>query len=492
MTKPATTITTSHTMRLRSRNNSESTANINHTSRRTTGRSVLGDVSNKRNAQSNVSNETVKERATKRTKPNPQCMVAASYGNSHNENPAEYENFSMKRNRHTETSSGLTEILEHSRQSSYPPKNDNKKRRVSDEYSVPYDESYTTSSVEGNRDPTEDDAHSREDRQEIDHQSYYAVPQEYRLHRTTYSRDLYKCSLAPMDIKDTEDVLMASDYVTDMFQHLYQRETATRPMTYMCEQRDINARMRAILIDWLIEVHMKFRLVTDTLYLCANIIDRYCNLVQVPRNKLQLVGVTALLIACKYEEIYPPEVRDCVYITDRAYQRQEVLAMEQDMLSRLRFKITVPTAFPFLQRFLSITDASILTNFAAHYYMERTLQEHDLLRYRPSLVAAASIALAINHPDIYKKEQNKRIKHPGLEGTKILLEYTGFKSSELLDCASVIARKIGEEPVTASKRQLVAVKRKYDNKKYQFVSTSVDLPCASHIPIDYLHITTIE
>ena len=182
----------------------------------------------------------------------------------------------------------------------------------------------------------------------------------------------------------------------------------------MSEQRDINARMRAILIDWLVEVHMKFRLVSDTLYLCVNIIDRYCNLVQVPRNKLQLVGVTALLIACKYEEIYPPEVRDCVYITDRAYQRQEVLAMEQDMLSRLRFKITVPTASPFLKRFLSITDASELTKFAAQYYMERTLQEHDLLRYRPSLVGAASIALALNNPDIYRRENNCRIRHPGL------------------------------------------------------------------------------
>lgn len=290
--------------------------------------------------------------------------------------------------------------------------------------------------------------------------------------------------------KNSEDVLMVADYVTDMFQYLYSRETTSRPMSYMSEQRDINARMRAILVDSLIEVHMKFRLVTDTLYLCVNIIDRYCNLVQVPRNKLQLVGVTALLIACKYEEIYPPEVRDCVYITDRAYQRQEVLDMEQDMLSRLRFKITVPTAFPFLKRFLSITDATTLTKFAVHYYMERTLQEHDLLKYRPSLVGAASVALALNNPDILKKEQSKRIKQPGLEGTKILLEYTGFMPEELFECASVIARKIGEEPVTASKRQLVAVKRKYDNKKYQFVSTSVGLPCASYIPIDCLHITT--
>jgi len=71
--------------------------------------------------------------------------------------------------------------------------------------------------------------------------------------------------------------------------------------------------MRAILVDWLVEVHMKFNLVPETLFLCINVIDRYCEIVNVPRAKLQLVGVTALLIACKYEEIYPPEVRkNCV------------------------------------------------------------------------------------------------------------------------------------------------------------------------------------
>lgn len=176
----------------------------------------------------------------------------------------------------------------------------------------------------------------------------------------------------------------------------------------MANQRDINSKMRAILVDWLIEVHMKFRLVPDTLYLCINIIDRYCDIVKVQRNKLQLVGVTALLIACKYEEIYPPEVRDCVFITDRAYRREEVLAMEQDILGRLNYRISVPTAYPFVQRFLSLAKASPLTRHAANYYMERTLQEHDLLRFRPSLLSAASVILALSNPDIPIRENTAR------------------------------------------------------------------------------------
>lgn len=172
--------------------------------------------------------------------------------------------------------------------------------------------------------------------------------------------------------------------------------------------------MRAILIDWLVEVHMKFRLSPETLYLCVHMLDRYCSEERVPRAKLQLVGVTALFLATKHEEIYPPEVRDCVYITDRAYDRQEVLDMEQKILKALNWKISMPTAYPFLDRFLSMTKASELTQHAAHYYMERTLQEHDLLEYRPSMVAAASVILALNNPGICKAEVDYYRVLPGL------------------------------------------------------------------------------
>jgi G2/mitotic-specific cyclin-B, other len=92
----------------------------------------------------------------------------------------------------------------------------------------------------------------------------------------------------------------------------------------MESQLHINERMRAILVDWLVEVHLKFKLVPETLYLTINLIDRYLERKEVSRPKLQLVGVTCLLIASKYEEIYPPELRDLVYICDRAYAKPDV------------------------------------------------------------------------------------------------------------------------------------------------------------------------
>jgi cyclin B len=128
-----------------------------------------------------------------------------------------------------------------------------------------------------------------------------------------------------IDERDAEDPLCATEYVQDMYHHFREKEpsTSVRPV-YMENQPHINERMRSILVDWLVEVHLKFKLVPETLYLTINLIDRFLERQEVSRPKLQLVGVTSLLIASKYEEIYPPELRDLVYICDRAYTRTEV------------------------------------------------------------------------------------------------------------------------------------------------------------------------
>lgn len=103
----------------------------------------------------------------------------------------------------------------------------------------------------------------------------------------------------------------------------------------MEQQPEINDKMRAILIDWLIEVHLKYRLHTETLYITVRIIDMFLSKMAVSKGRLQLVGVAALFIAAKYEEIYPPEIKDFVFITDRAYSKEDVLEMEFMILSTL-------------------------------------------------------------------------------------------------------------------------------------------------------------
>jgi len=112
-----------------------------------------------------------------------------------------------------------------------------------------------------------------------------------------------------VEVKDLNKPLEFTEYATEIFDFLKDNERYNLPVPgYMRNQTDINEKMRSILIDWLIEVHLKFKLLPETLYLTVNLIDRYLAKELIPRNKLQLVGVTSMLIASKYEEIYAPEV----------------------------------------------------------------------------------------------------------------------------------------------------------------------------------------
>lgn len=169
--------------------------------------------------------------------------------------------------------------------------------------------------------------------------------------------------------------------------------------TYMSKQTDVNEKMRAILIDWLVEVHLKFKLMVETLYLTVNLIDRFLEKETITRNKLQLVGVTAMFLASKYEEIYAPECRDFVYISDKAYTREQILSMEGTMLAKLNFQLTTPNAYVFLKRFAKV--AGIVSNprskteLLASFLVELTLQEYKMLKYLPSTIAASAIYLAL-------------------------------------------------------------------------------------------------
>ena len=154
-----------------------------------------------------------------------------------------------------------------------------------------------------------------------------------------------------IDAADESCPQACTNYVNEIYAHFRATEGKHGPRAnYMSFQNDINEKMRAILFDWLVEVHLKFRLKTETLYLTFNLIDRFLERVQVSRSKLQLVGVTCLLLASKYEEIYPPEVRDLVYVTDKAYTRTQILRMEGVIIRALDFRLTVPTHYKFLVR----------------------------------------------------------------------------------------------------------------------------------------------
>jgi cyclin B len=256
-----------------------------------------------------------------------------------------------------------------------------------------------------------------------------------------------------IDERDCDDPLCATGYVQDMYRHFRAKElsTSVRPV-FMENQPFINERMRAILVDWLVEVHLKFKLVPETLYLTVNLIDRYLEKQEVSRQKLQLVGVTALLLASKYEEIYPPELRDLVYICDRAYTRNDILEMEESILRVLHYQVTIPSAHAFLVRFLKAAHADKKIVQISCYILDGTLQSYNLLHYLPSQLAAAAVYIA-------RKCVGRNPWSP------TLLKYAVYLEEDVI----LVARAILAEKGSASS-ELNAVNKKYSSSKYGQVS----------------------
>lgn len=252
-----------------------------------------------------------------------------------------------------------------------------------------------------------------------------------------------------IDERDAEDPLCATDYVQDMYEHFRNKETSTsvRPV-YMESQPHINERMRSILVDWLVEVHLKFKLVPETLYLTINLIDRFLERREVSRPKLQLVGVTSLLIASKYEEIYPPELRDLVYICDRAYTRSEIIEMEEKILKTLEYNITIPSAHAFLVRYLKAAHADKRIVQLSCYILDGTLQSYNLLHYLPSQLAAAAVYIA-------RRTVGRNSWSP------TLLKYADYREEDVTPVARAV---LAEKASTAT--ELRAVNKKYTSSRY--------------------------
>jgi cyclin B len=191
------------------------------------------------------------------------------------------------------------------------------------------------------------------------------------------------------------DAQAVEEYAPGILNQFFLDETRYLPEPdYMNSQTDITAKMRTILIDWLVEVHMKYKLVDGTLHLTINLIDRYLAKAQVNRKRLQLIGVVAMFIASKYEEIRPPELHDWVYITDNAYTTKDVLHMECTMLTTLNFHIMVPTAAHFFEALSKANGCNETHGYVAQYLLELGLLDIRVLQHTPSHMVAAAMLLS--------------------------------------------------------------------------------------------------
>lgn len=212
----------------------------------------------------------------------------------------------------------------------------------------------------------------------------------------------------PTSPKVYETVDEFIEYGNDILQSLKSAEQKFRgKSTYMSRQRDINHVMRTTLINWLIEVGHEYDVQSETIHLTVSYIDRFLSVMSVARSKLQLIGITALYIAAKYEETSPLAVNDLVLLADGAYTVQQVLKMEQMMLRILKFDLCVPTAYAFLSAYCVASNTNEETKFLAQYIAELAmLHGEQFLKYLPSEMAAAALALArfIMHEPIWSKK----------------------------------------------------------------------------------------
>ncbi|EIM23191.1 G2/M-specific cyclin NimE [Wallemia mellicola] len=259
-----------------------------------------------------------------------------------------------------------------------------------------------------------------------------------------------------LDAEDEGDPLMVSEYVVEIFEYMKVLEQQTMPNpNYMDNQKELRWRMRGVLVDWLIEIHHKFRLLPETLFLAINIVDRFLSLRIVSIIKLQLVGLTAMLIAAKYEEVMCPTVANVVYMSDGGYEESELLKAEQYVLQILSWDLSYPNPIHFLRRVSKADDYDIETRTLAKYFMEISCVEEKLLRFPPSQIAAAATYLS-------------RMCLDRGEWSANLVHYSGYSVLELLPCAQVMLDYVKSKDIKHD-----AFYRKYASKKFLKASTFV-------------------
>jgi len=165
-------------------------------------------------------------------------------------------------------------------------------------------------------------------------------------------------------------------------------------------EQQITPEMRRTLVNWLVEVHFKFRFREPCLHLTIQLLDRYLAGNAVTRRKYQTVGVTAFMLGCKYEERHNPNLGDLSYITDYSSSRGDIIEMEKEMLQRLNFDMKHPKPTDFLERFskaarLESTNRNNQQYTQSYsitlYFIDLVFLDETLPHTRPSLVAAASI-----------------------------------------------------------------------------------------------------
>ncbi|TVY47382.1 G2/mitotic-specific cyclin [Lachnellula occidentalis] len=259
------------------------------------------------------------------------------------------------------------------------------------------------------------------------------------------------------DIEEDEwDTSMVTEYGDEIFAYMRELEIKMLPNAhYMDNQAEIQWSMRSVLMDWLIQVHHRFSLLPETLFLCVNYIDRFLSCKIVSLGKLQLVGATAIFVAAKYEEINCPSVNEIVYMVDGGYTVDEILKAERFMLSMLSFELGWPGPMSFLRRISKADEYDLETRTLAKYFLEVTVMDERFVGCPPSYIAAGAHCFS------------RWMLKKG-DWTPAHIYYSGYTWGQLRPLVSMMM-ECCEHPL----KHHAAVFEKYSDRRYKKASTFV-------------------
>ncbi|KAF2772961.1 hypothetical protein EJ03DRAFT_241676, partial [Teratosphaeria nubilosa] len=261
----------------------------------------------------------------------------------------------------------------------------------------------------------------------------------------------------PEDIEDEQwDTSMVAEYGDEIFGYMRELETRMAPNPrYMEQQQEIQWSMRAVLMDWIIQVHQRFNLLPETLFLTVNYIDRFLSCKIVSLGKLQLVGATAIFVAAKYEEVQCPTISEIIYMVDGGYSADELLKAERFMLSMLQFELGWPGPMSFLRRISKADDYDLETRTLAKYFLEITIMDERFVGCTPSFLAAGAHCMA-------------RLMLRKGEWSPAHTFFSNYTYSQLRQLLSAML-ECCEDP----RKHHAAVFEKYTDKRYKRASTFV-------------------
>ena len=266
--------------------------------------------------------------------------------------------------------------------------------------------------------------------------------------------------------KIKDNIQIPKEYINKIYYNLLKEEDEginPKPKyNYMKEQKEINEKMRSILIDWLIDVHHKFRFSDETLFMTVFIIDRYLSVNQITKLKLQLLGITSLLIACKHEEIDLPKIDDFIYITDNAYVKDEVIRMENYILKVLNFELLYPSPIKFYEYLSIYFNFDKKMHLMGKYLMESFLVDIKCTKYKPSIISSACCYIVLK----FFKFKNYQESYDKKFYSLVIDDNSKYSEHDIKDCAIDICLFVDN----INKTKFLACQKKYSKPELEKVS----------------------